>query len=52
MMEFWSLREGSRANHKIITLDFSRADFSLFKDLLARVPWDKALEGRGVQETG
>jgi len=33
------------------TLDFRRADFGLFGDLLGRVPWDKALEGRGVQES-
>ncbi|KFV01564.1 hypothetical protein N340_02894, partial [Tauraco erythrolophus] len=33
------------------TLDFSRADFSLFRDLLARVQWDEALEGRGAQES-
>ncbi|KFV19528.1 hypothetical protein N340_02998, partial [Tauraco erythrolophus] len=33
------------------TLDFRRADFGLFRDLLARVQWDKALEGRGAQES-
>ncbi|KFV20211.1 hypothetical protein N340_01073, partial [Tauraco erythrolophus] len=33
------------------TLDFRRADFSLFRDLLGRVQWDEALEGRGAQES-
>ncbi|KFO08151.1 hypothetical protein N312_12568, partial [Balearica regulorum gibbericeps] len=33
------------------TLDFRRADFGLFRDLLGRVPWDKALEGRGAQDS-
>ncbi|KFV09049.1 hypothetical protein N340_00462, partial [Tauraco erythrolophus] len=33
------------------TLDFRKADFSLFKDLLARVQWDEALEGTGAQES-
>ncbi|KFW07334.1 hypothetical protein N327_01759, partial [Fulmarus glacialis] len=33
------------------TLDFRRADFGLFRDLRGRVPWDKALEGRGPQES-
>ncbi|KFQ76045.1 hypothetical protein N337_12204, partial [Phoenicopterus ruber ruber] len=33
------------------SLDFRRADFGLFRDLLGRVPWDKALEGRGAQES-
>ena len=30
---------------------FRRADFALFKDLLGRVLWDKALEERGGQES-
>ncbi|KFV11000.1 hypothetical protein N340_13377, partial [Tauraco erythrolophus] len=33
------------------TLDFRKADFGLFRDLLARVQWDEALEGRGAQES-
>ncbi|KFV02308.1 hypothetical protein N340_11981, partial [Tauraco erythrolophus] len=33
------------------TLDFRKADFGLLKDLLARVQWDEALEGRGAQES-
>ncbi|KFV20185.1 hypothetical protein N340_14281, partial [Tauraco erythrolophus] len=33
------------------TLDFRRADFGLFRDLLTRVQWDEALKGRGVQES-
>ncbi|KFV16061.1 hypothetical protein N340_10026, partial [Tauraco erythrolophus] len=33
------------------TLDFRRADLGLFRDLLARVQWDEALEGRGAQES-
>ncbi|KFV13114.1 hypothetical protein N340_13029, partial [Tauraco erythrolophus] len=33
------------------TLDFRRADFGLFRDLLGRVQWDQALKGRGAQES-
>ncbi|KFV02207.1 hypothetical protein N340_13570, partial [Tauraco erythrolophus] len=33
------------------TLDFRRADFDLFRDLLARVQWDEALEGGEAQES-
>ncbi|KFV01109.1 hypothetical protein N340_07767, partial [Tauraco erythrolophus] len=33
------------------TLDFRRADFGLLRDLLGGVQWDKALEGRGAQES-
>ncbi|KFV20297.1 hypothetical protein N340_07071, partial [Tauraco erythrolophus] len=32
------------------TLDFRRADFGLFRDLLAGVQWGEALEGRGAPE--
>ncbi|KFQ85446.1 hypothetical protein N337_12339, partial [Phoenicopterus ruber ruber] len=38
-----------RAHSKLTTLAFRRADFGLFRGLLARVPWDKALEVRGAQ---
>lgn len=31
--------------------DFRRADFVLFRDLLGRIPWDKPLEVREVQES-
>lgn len=40
--------EGER---KLTTMEFRRADFGLFKVLLGRMPWDKALEGRRAQES-
>ncbi|GAB0207806.1 hypothetical protein GRJ2_003246300 [Grus japonensis] len=51
MVEFKILRAARRANSKLTTLDFRRADFGLFRDLLGRIPWDKALEGRGAQDS-
>ncbi|GAB0181809.1 hypothetical protein GRJ2_000646200 [Grus japonensis] len=51
MVEFRILRAARRAHSKLTTLDFSRTDFGLFRDLLGRVPWDKALEGRGAQDS-
>ncbi|GAB0176082.1 hypothetical protein GRJ2_000073400 [Grus japonensis] len=51
MVEFKILRAARRAHSKLTTLDFRRADFGLFRDLLGRIPWDKALEGRGAQES-
>ncbi|GAB0186660.1 hypothetical protein GRJ2_001131300 [Grus japonensis] len=51
MVEFKILRAARRANSKLTTLDFRRTDFGLFRDLLGRVPWDKALEERGAQES-
>jgi len=35
----------------LTTLDFRRADLILCRDLLSRVPWDEALEGREAQES-
>jgi len=46
-MEFRILRGGSRAISVIKTLDFRRANFGLFKELLVEIPWARALEGRG-----
>ena len=51
MVEFKILRAMRKAHSKLATLDFRRADFGLFRDLLGRVPWDTALEGRGAQES-
>jgi len=48
MVEFKILRAVRRVHSKLATLDFRRADG--LKDLLGRIPWDKALEGRGAQE--
>jgi len=51
MMEFKIPRAARRAHTKSTTLDLRRADFGLLRDLLGRIPWDKALEGRGAQES-
>ena len=51
IVEFKMLRAARRVHSKLTTLDFRRADFDLFRDLLSRVPWDKALEERGAQES-
>ena len=50
MVEFNILRASKRVCSKVATLDFRRADFELFRELLGRVTWEKALEGRGVQD--
>lgn len=50
-VECMILRGGSQAKSKMRALDFRRTDCDLFRNLLRRVPWYKALEGRGVQES-
>lgn len=52
IVEFTIGQGGSRTASKITTLDFLRDNFSLFRDLLGRIPWETALQGRGVQELG
>lgn len=47
---FKILRGLGNTNSKITTLDFPRADFGLFRDLLGRIPCETALEGKGAQE--
>ncbi|KFZ63181.1 hypothetical protein N338_13267, partial [Podiceps cristatus] len=44
-------RAVKRAHSKLATLDFRRADFGILRNLLGIVAWDKALEGRGTQES-
>jgi len=52
MVEFRIVGGGSRAISKIKTLDFRRANFGLFKELLGGIPWVRALEGRGSKSAG
>jgi len=51
MVELRILCEGSRVVSMIKTLDFRRASFGLFKNLLGGIMWVRGLEGRGIQES-
>ncbi|PKU34200.1 hypothetical protein llap_15501 [Limosa lapponica baueri] len=50
MVKFSILSEVRKGVSKASTLDFRRADFSLFRTLVGRVPWEIILRGKGVQE--
>jgi len=50
MVEFRILHGGSRAISRIKTLDLRKANFGVFRELLGRIPWARAFEGRKVQE--
>jgi len=39
-----------RRASKTTTMHFWRADCGLFRMLVERVPWEKVLKGKGVQE--
>lgn len=49
-MEFKIFRAARRMNSKLASPDFRQEDLYLIRDLLGRVPWDKAPEGRGTRE--
>ncbi|PKU31477.1 dtw domain-containing protein 2 [Limosa lapponica baueri] len=48
MLDFRILRAWKRVKIKFTTLDFKKAYFGLFKDLLGRVLWDNAPEEKGA----
>ena len=45
MVEFKILGGRSKVKSKIATLDFRRANFDLFRELLGAIPWARVLEG-------
>ena len=51
VVEFMIMCGGSRVISRIPNMDFRTAKFGLFKDLLGKIPWVRALESRGVQES-
>ena len=51
MVQLWIQGAARREHSQLITLTFGRGDFGLFRDLLDRVQRDKALEGKGSQES-
>ncbi|PKU47346.1 adaptin ear-binding coat-associated protein 1 [Limosa lapponica baueri] len=50
MVKFSIIREVRKGVSKTSTLDFWRVDFSLFRSLVGKVPWEAALKGKGVRE--
>lgn len=45
------LRAARKAHSKLTNPDLRRPDFGIFKDLPGKIPWYKALEERGTQES-
>jgi len=50
-VKFRILRGGSRAISRIKSLDFRRANFRLFKEILGGIPCVRDLEGRSGHES-
>lgn len=51
MVEFRILSGRSKPKSGIATLDFRRANFDLFQDLLRAIPWARMLESKGTCES-
>ena len=51
MVEFKFLSGRSKAISRIATLDFRKANFDLFQDLLGAILWAPVLEGKGASES-
>ena len=50
MVEFKIFSVMRKKDSRVATLDFRRANFTLFRELLSRVPWESAFEALGVHE--
>ena len=50
IVEFSILGDVRRVTSKTAILNFKRADFDLFRTLVARVTWELLLKDKGVQE--
>jgi len=46
MVEFKILCRRSKAISRVASLDFTRANYDLFKELLGGILWAKAVEGK------
>ena len=50
LVEFTVLRDMGQAENKVGTLNFRKAKFQLFKELVNRTPWETALGDKGAEQ--
>ena len=50
-LEFAVLRDMGWAKSKVRTLNFRKASFQLFKELVNRTPWETALRDKGAEQS-
>ncbi|KAK4827894.1 hypothetical protein QYF61_022317 [Mycteria americana] len=51
LVEFAVLRDMGQAESKARTLNFRKANFQLFKELVNRTPWETALRDKGAEQS-
>ena len=49
-MEFTDLRDMGQVKSKVRTLNFRKAKFQPFKELVNRTPWKTALRDKGAEQ--
>jgi len=49
-VEFTVLRDVGQAKNKVRTLNFRKANFQLFKELVNRTPWESALRDKEAEQ--
>ena len=49
--EFTLLRDTGQAKNKIRRLNFRKANFQLFKELVNNIPWESVLKDKGAGHT-
>jgi len=52
LVEFTVLRDMGKARSIVRTLNFRKANFWLFKELVSRTPWETVLRDRGKKRYG
>lgn len=50
-VDFRILRRGNKTKSQTISIDFRRAEFGFYRDILRIILWEMALEIKQVQET-
>jgi len=51
LVEFTVLRDMEKVRSIVRTLNFRKAGFQLFKELVSRTPWEMVLKDRGAEQS-
>ena len=51
LVEFTVLKDTGQAKSKVRTLNFRKANFQLFKELVNRTLWETALRDKGAEQS-
>jgi len=51
LVEFTPLRDTGKVTSIVRTLNFRKANFQLFKELVSRIPWETVLRDRGAEQS-